>query len=197
MDLNFSKYSPDYLKTVRDNLINNADGNGGIKDGRITLQESYNNLNVGSLFSDLKEGSFEYNRLNYHASKIPAALQKYAGDDGIFQASEYADFINGEEWKNVLDAYHSSSNFCKTEMDWIDSSDGMYNDGNLAKGELKVGILRSLSNSNTKLDTTLIEDMVDEYAGDDGTFTVEEYTALKNNNLYKNFIDKYNVSPFN
>lgn len=109
MNLNFfGKYSPDYLKAIRENLVNNADGNGGRKDGRITLRESYNSLDVGSLFSGLEKGSFEYNRLGHYASKIPAALQKYAGDDGTFTVEEYTALKNNKVYKNFLDQYNVS-----------------------------------------------------------------------------------------
>lgn len=101
--------------------------------------------------------------------------------------------LNGKEWGNVLNAYHSSSNFAKLEMGWIDNQH--IKDGKTTKGEVKVGILNNIAQSGRKLDTTEIEAIIDKYAGNDGIFSIEEYTNLKNDKTYKNFLNKNNVSP--
>ncbi len=77
-------------------------------------------------------------------------------------------------------------------MGWIDKEGS--NDGITAKGEIKVNILNNLSYLGYNIDTTEIEALIDNYAGEDGIFTPEEYTSMKNDNTYKNFLDKYNIS---
>jgi hypothetical protein len=179
------------------------DGNvSGKKDGKVTVNEAYKDLQVGSLFADLKEGSQEYNRLKALTDKIPEALSKYAGKDGVFQAKEWADFLNGKEWGQVLDAYHSSSNFAQLEMKWIDNSKGAYNDGNITKGEVKVGLFNSLektklpANCDKEAIRNKLEDIVEKYVGDDGVFTLEEYTKMKNDPEYKQLLKEYHLYPF-
>ena len=191
-----NQYSQQYLNEIKDVLTNRIDGNGGEKDGKVTVNEAYNDLNIGSLLSGLKEGSDEYNKLKALTDKVPEALAKYAGSDGIFQAEEWADFLNGEEWGVVLDQYHSSSNFAQLEMKWIDNTRGMFNDGKVTKGEVKVGLLNKVLEINPNFDTTNIEQLIDRYAGEDGTFTVEEYTAMKKDPEYKAFLNQFRVVPF-
>ena len=191
-----NKYPQQYLNEINDVLTNRMDGNGDKKDGKVTVSEAYNDLNIGSLLSGLKEGSNEYNMLKALTDKIPETLKKYAGSDGIFQAEEWADFLNGNEWGAVIDQYHSSSNFSKIEMGWIDNTKGMIPDGSVTKGEVKVGLLNKVIAINPNFDTTRIENLVDKYAGEDGTFTVEEYTAMKNDPEYKAFLNQFRVVPF-
>lgn len=184
------------MNEINEVLTNRIDGNGDKKDGKVTINEAYNDLNIGSLLSGLKEGSNEYNKLKALTDKVPEALKKYAGTDGIFQAEEWADFLNNNEWGAVLDQYHSSSNFSKIEMSWIDNTKGMIPDGNVTKGEVKVGLLNKVIAINPNFDTTRIENLVDKYAGKDGIFTVEEYTAMKNDPEYKAFLNQFRVAPF-
>ena len=65
-----------------------------------------------------------------------------------------------------------------------------------SKGAVKAGLLNDLSRKNINIDTTGIEALIDKYAGEDGMFTVEEYTKLKNDKQYKEFLNKYHVVPF-
>jgi hypothetical protein len=197
------KYPKEYLEQINEILKNRIDGNvSGKKDGKVTVNEAYKDLQVGSLFADLKEGSQEYNRLKALTDKIPEALSKYAGKDGVFQAKEWADFLNGKEWGQVLDAYHSSSNFAQLEMKWIDNSKGAYNDGNITKGEVKVGLFNSLektqlpANCDKEAIRNKLEDIVEKYVGDDGVFTLEEYTKMKNDPEYKQLLKEYHLYPF-
>ena len=191
-----NRYSQQYLTGINDMLTNRMDGNGGEKEGKVTVNEAYNDLDIGSLLSGLKEGSNEYNKLKALTNKVPDALKKYAGSDGIFQAEEWADFLNGEEWGVVIDQYHSSSNFTKLEMKWIDNNNGMFSDGKVTKGEVKVGLLNKVLEINPNFDTSKIEKLIDKYAGEDGTYTVEEYTAMKSDPEYKAFLKQFQVVPF-
>ncbi len=195
---NSNNYPKDYLNSIQNDVFKRMDGkeNGGNGDGQISLNEAYNDLNIGSLLSGLAPDSKEYSKLKSLTDNIPAALQKYAGNDGIFTANEWANFLNGSEWGQVLDTYHSSSNFAKIEMGWIDQSKNNFNDGKVTKGEVKVGIYNNLMKSNSKVDITLIDALIDKYAGEDGTFTTEEYTQLKNDPYYKNFMKQNNITPF-
>lgn len=203
MAIDNNKYSQEYLAGINNVLRNQIDGNqDGKKDGKITIAEAYKDLNVGDLLSGLKEGSAEYNKLKALTDKVPQALQKYAGSDGIFQNEEWADFLNSNEWGQVLDTYHSSSNFAKIEMGWIDNSKGMIPDGQVTKGEVKVGLLNNLQ--NMKLQQIFdkqgigsrLEMLVNKYAGEDGVFTVKEYTAMKNDPEYKQITNDMHLVPF-
>lgn len=197
LNFNYSdnNYSKEYLSSIKNDVFTKMDKNGN-SDGKITVNEAYKDLNIGSLLSGLKKGSSEYNRLNGLTSNISQVLAKYAGADGEFSSKEWADFLNGNEWNAVLDAYHSSSNFAKIEMGWIENSKHSVKDGAVSKVAVKAGLLNDLSRKNINIDTTEIEALVDKYAGDDGMFTVEEYTKLKNDKQYKEFLDKYHVVPF-
>lgn len=194
-----STYPKEYLDGIQKYRLNSMDAkeNGGDGDGQASVQEALADLQIDSLFNGLKQGSQEYNRLKNLTDALPQALAKYAGADGIFTAEEYANFLNGAEWGAVLDAHHSSSNFAKMEMGWIDDSPGMSKDGQVTKDEVKAGILNNLIQRGINVDTAKIEELIDKYAGEDGTFTVEEYTALKNDEEYKSFLKQYHAVPFN
>lgn len=197
LNFNYSdnNYSKEYLNGIKNDVFTRMDKNGN-SDGKITVNEAYKDLDIGSLLSGLKKGSSEYNRLNGLTSNISQVLAKYAGSDGEFSSKEWADFLNGNEWNAVLDAYHSSSNFSKIEMGWIENSSHSVKDGVVSKGAVKAGLLNDLSRKNINIDTTGIEALIDKYAGEDGMFTVEEYIKLKNDKQYKEFLNKYHVVPF-
>lgn len=188
-------FSQSYLNEIKNEVLTRMDSkeNGGNGDGKACVEEAYNDLQINSLLDSLEKDSLEYNNLKNYADKIPQALANYAGADKTFSAQEWAEFLNGEEWGNVLDTWHSSSGRAKIEMSWIDNQG--IKDGKTTKGEVKVGILKNIAQSGRKLDTEEIEAIIDKYAGDDGTFTLEEYTSLKNDEIYKNFLDENGVSP--
>lgn len=195
MRVGLTEFSQDYLNSIKNEAFPRIDskdryGNG---DGKITVDEVYKDLEIGRLFYGLKEDSDEYNRLKTYTDRIPEAIVEYSGEDEEFTPEEWAKFLNGEEWGDVIDAYHSSSNFAQLEMGWIDNQG--IQDGILGKGEVKVGILNNIAQSGRKFDTTEIEAIVDKYAGDDGIFSVEEYTALKNDETYSTFLKENCVSP--
>lgn len=189
-------YSNDYLNGIKNETFKRMDSseNGGNGDGKISIQEALNDLNIASLLSGQRPE--EAAKLMDAASKIPDALAKYAGEDSVFSAEEWADFLNGSEWGNVLDIWHNSSKKAELEMGWIDNSSTSVKDGQVTKGEVKVGILNNLAANNKKVDTTVIEALIDKYAGDDGVLTKEEYMALKSDPKYKAFIKEHNVTPF-
>ena len=198
-----NKYSQQYYNEINDVFTNRMDGNGGKKDGKVTIKEAYNDLDIPSLFFGLEKGSAEYKKLKSLTDKIPDTLKKYAGSDGIFQAEEWANFINGKEWGDVLDSFHSSSGFSAIEMDWVDKSRNCIQDGQCTKGEVKVGLLNNFDKIKLPLIfdkeriSNKIEAIVDKYAGEDGTFTVAEYTAMKNDPEYKQIIKDFGLFPFN
>lgn len=196
MSIQISGFSQDYLYDIKTEAFARMDSveNGGNGDGKITVNEAYNDLQIDSLFSGIKDDTDEYKNLKAMTDKIPEALVEYSGEDEEFSPEEWAQFLNGDEWGDVLDAYHSSSGFAKLEMSWIDNKH--IKDGMTTKGEVKVGLLNSLNTQGHNINTKGIEVIVDKYSGDDGTFSLEEYMALKNDDTYKTFLDKYNVSPY-
>lgn len=197
-----NQYPQQYLNDINDVLKNRMDGNGGKKDGKVTVNEAYNDLDIGDLLSGLEKSSNEYNKLKSLTDKIPEVLKKYAGSDGIFQAEEWANFLNGDEWKAVLDQYHSSSNFAKIEMGWIDRSKNCYPDGQCTKGEVKAGLLNNLQQMELPFIYdkgrvgSRLEALVDKYAGKDGKFTVAEYVAMKKDPEYQQITKDFNLTPF-
>lgn len=80
------------------------------------------------------------------------------------------------------------------EMSWID--DAHIKDGKLTKGEIKVGIRNSFVRKNPNADLTKLDAIIDKYAGDDGTFSKEEYMQLKNDPVYKKFVEQYGAHPW-
>lgn len=195
MSVQVTGFSQEYLYGIKTEVFTRMDSasNGGNGDGKITVNEACNDLHIDTLFSGIKEDTDEYKNLKGLTDKIPEALVEYSGEDEEFSPEEWAQFLNGQEWGNVLDAYHSSSGFAKLEMGWIDN--GHIEDGKTTKGEVKVGLLSNLKEQGYNIDTTKIEAIVDKYAGNDGTFSVEEYMALKNDKTYSSFLDKYHTSP--
>ncbi len=188
-------YPQSYTDDIQNKTFARMDSkeNGGNNDGKISIDEAWADLNANSLFNGLQKDSDEYNKLKAYTDKIPEALIKYAGEDKEFSANEWAQFLNGDEWGNVIETYHSSSNFAKREMKWIDNQG--IEDNKITKGEIKAGILNNMAQSGKKLDTTGIEALIDKYSGDDGIFSFDEYQSLKNDNIYKTFLDKNNISP--
>ena len=196
MEIGKTNYPKEYLDSIKNSAFKRMDAKeyGGNGDGKISTEEAYNSLNINSLFSNQKKGSEEYNKLKIYAGKIPETIKKYAGDDEEFSAEEWAQFINGDEWGQVLDIYHSSSGRAIQEMKWIDEAG--IQDGSTTKGEIKVGIFNKLANTGKNIDTSEIELIIDDYAGDDGTFTVEEYMALKEDAEFKAFLEEHGIQPY-
>lgn len=187
-------YSKEYLDLVNQTFerMDNKD-RGGNGDGKVQVNEALKDLNLPDLISG--QNKEEASKLSRLTKNIPEILSKYAGEDGEFSAQEWADFINGEEWGAVLDAWHSSSKKAQIEMNWIDNAH-MPPDGKTTKGEVKVGILNNLESRGINVDTSSIEKLIDKYAGEDGIFTLEEYQQMKQDPEYKEFIEKYNVIPW-
>ena len=50
-----NRYSNEYLNAVRQATAENIDGNGGKKDGKVTVQEALNSLNIGGMLYGIKE----------------------------------------------------------------------------------------------------------------------------------------------
>ena len=187
-EINNRMFSQNYLADIKNITFNRMDSskNGGNGDGQVDINEAFNDLDIGSLLSGQNlEDSFKIMKA---AENIGDALSEYAGEDSIFSEEEWANFINGDEWGSVLDAWHNSSKKAELEMRWIDNAH--IEDGNVTKGELKVGIYNNLWKQGLDISTDSIESLIDEYAGDDGIFTEEEYMALKQDDEYKSFVEK-------
>lgn len=185
----------DYLKGIQDTVFKRMDDpNNGVSngDGKVTVNEALYDLNIASLLSGQNEADTK--KIKAAADKIPDVLKQYAGEDGVFTAEEWSKFLNGAEWDSVLDAWHSSGKKAELEMGWIDNAH--IQDGAITKGEVKVGILNNLIANGINIDAAKIESLIDKYAGKDGTFTKSEYTALLNDPVYKNFVNKHGVRPW-
>ena len=187
-----SKRDSEYLKEIENEALKRMDKSGN-QDGKVTLDEALKYLNIDSLLSGQNEADVA--KIKAAADKIPDVLVKYAGQDGEFTAEEWANFLNSQEWDAVLDAWHSSEKDAKLEMNWIDNAHGIP-DKAVTKGEVKIGILNNLIANGVNIDTKEIEAIIDKYAGDDGTFTIKEYKALKEDIVYKDFLEKYDVTPW-
>lgn len=191
-EVNGQKWDSAYLKGIQNETFKRMDGAGN-KDGKVTVNEALNDLNIASLLSGQNEADAA--KIKAAAEKIPEVLAKYAGQDGEFTAEEWANFLNGQEWGTVLDAWHSSGKDAKLEMNWIDNAHGIP-DKAVTKGEVKVGILNNLLARGVDIDTTEIEAVIDKYAGEDGIFTHKEYMALREDPAYKDIVNKYGVTPW-
>lgn len=190
-------YSEQYLKEIKNMALTRMDkaGNG---DGKVTVNEALKDLDIGGLLNG--QNADDTKKIKTAAKNIEQVLAKYAGTDGVFSAQEWADFLNGDEWGSVLDVWHSSGRKAQLEMDWTDRAH--IKDNKMTKGEVKVGILNNLLYNKNKYgmniptDTTEIEAIIDKYAGPDGTFTLAEYKQMKNDPVYKEFVEQYNVTPW-
>ena len=187
-----SKRDSEYLKEIENEALKRMD-NSGNQDGKVTVKEALKDLNIAGLLSGQNET--DTTKIKAAAANIHEVLAKYAGQDGEFTAEEWANFLNSQEWDAVLDAWHSSEKDAKSEMNWIDNAHGIP-DKAVTKGEVKVGILNNLSARGFDIDTTEIEAVIDKYAGEDGTFTQEEYMALRKDPIYKDILNKYDVNPW-
>lgn len=191
-EINGQKWDSGYLNDIKTQAFARMDGAGN-KDGKVTVDEALKDLNIGSLLSG--QNKADTAKIKAAADKIPDVLAKYAGQDGEFTAEEWANFLNGQEWGAVLNAWHSSGKEAKIEMNWIDNAHGIP-DKAVTKGEVKVGILNNLLARGVDIDTTEIEAVIDKYAGEDGTFTQKEYMALREDPAYKAILNQYGVTPW-
>ncbi len=191
-EISGQKWDSAYLNGIQNETFKRMDGAGN-KDCKVTVDEALKNLNIGSLLSGQNEADTA--KIKAAADKIPDVLAKYAGQDGEFTAEEWANFLNGQEWGAVLDAWHSSGKDARFEMNWIDNAHG-FPDKAVTKGEVKVGILNNLLARGVDIDTTEIEAVIDKYAGEDGTFTQKEYMALREDPVYKDILNQYGVTPW-
>lgn len=191
-----NEYPQSYLADIEKQALKRMDDNGN-KDGKVTVNEALKELNISSLLAGQNEADTA--KIQKTAANIESVLKQYAGDDGEFNAKEWANFLNGKEWGAVLDAWHSSGKKTKLEMQWTDQAH--IPDMKVTKGEVKVGILNNLLNNqrlynDKKVDTTQIEALIDKYAGPDGTFTFEEFHQMKNDPIYKQFVEQNHVVPW-
>jgi len=192
-----SRSNNPYLDSVNE-AMNDNDKTFGNGDGKFTVDEAYASLDIGNLLNGQNEQDAE--KIQTAAQNIKQTLAEYAGDDGVFSTVEWANFINGKEWGDVLDAWHSSGKKAQMEMNWTDEAG--IQDGKMTKGEVKAGILNNIAylqsqgELSSSVDTTEIEALIDEYAGDDGVFTLEEYQNLRKNSKYKKFTFELGVTPW-
>lgn len=189
--INGNNWDASYLNDIKNEVFKRMDekGNG---DGKVTVDEALEDLDIGSLLAGQNEE--DASKIFNAAHNIEDVLAKYSGEDGEFSATEWADFLNGEEWDSVLDAWHSSGRKAELEMNWIDNAH--ISDGIVTKGEVKVGLLNNLINNGVDIDTTDIENLIDKYASEDGVLTKEEYMQLKQDPLYQDFVKTYGITPW-
>lgn len=188
-------FSSSYLNSIRQTFNSRIDGNtDGKKDGKITVAEAYRDLNISDMLSGLNPSSQEYNRIKSATDRVPQALRNYAGSDGVFTENEWANFLNGAEWGAALDAYHSTSRWAEHEMSSIDEASDR--NGRVSVGEVKAGLLNSISETYSSFNTTELEAIVDNYAGNDGIFSKEEYTRMLNDPKYRNIINQTGATPY-
>jgi len=190
-----NKYPQKYLGDIEKYAFKRMDSkeNGGNGDGKVDIKEGLQDLQE-CIFGGISKDSSDYKKLKAATANLPEILAKYAGSDGQFSAKEWAELINGKEWHSVLDTLKSTHTYSQWEMKQIDNSH--IKDGLTTKGELKVSLFNQVLKSNPGTDFSEIEAIIDKYAGDDGTFTLSEYMALKNNPQYQAFIKKYHLTPF-
>jgi len=81
----------------------------GNSDGKVDIQEALNGLNIGNMLNG--QSPADLAKLKSSTANIQEVLTKYAGEDGVFSALEWAEFQNGKEWKQVMDTYQNSSGF--------------------------------------------------------------------------------------
>ena len=142
-------------------------------DGSVTLDE---------FFSQSIFGSEKFDK------KAKDIMTQYAGSEGKVSAEVYAEWLNSNEYQQVLDDYHSSKEFSEIEMGWVDNAH--IQDGQTTKGEVKVDLLNRLPDG---VDGSKMEALIDKYAGEDGVFTTEEYTNLKNDPEFKAFLKAHDI----
>lgn len=179
-----------------------SEGYGGDDDGNMEIDEALSDLDIGHMLSGFDGDSKEYKKLKKLTDKIPKALEKCAGDDGILQPDEWEKFLKGKAWGKVLKTYHSTSDYIISEMDMIDHLETSKTDGKCTKDEVKAMITDSVKAADPDFDSSTnkkfkkIEKIIDKFAGDDGIFTAEEYAKLKNKSKYAKFVKEYNIEPF-
>jgi len=190
-EINNQKWDSSYLNGIKNEVFTRMDqaGNG---DGKVTIDEAFEDLDIGSLLSGQSKEDCE--KIFGAAQNINDVLAEYAGADGIFSPEEWAEFLNGDEWGSVMDAWHSSGKKAELEMNWID--DAHIKDGKVTKGEIKVGIFNNIISKNQNIDTKELEDIIDKYAGDDGTFSKEEYMKLRQDPLYNEITNQFGALPW-
>ena len=99
------QYPQEYLNEIKNSAFKRMDlkKNGGNGDGKISIGEALNDLNIDFLRND---GYFQSkqskNKFENAVSNLPSILANYAGDDKEFSPQEWAEFINGKEWREVL-----------------------------------------------------------------------------------------------
>ena len=182
-NINQNNYSEAYLNTIENVVFQRMDSirNGGNGDGKVSVNEAYNDLNISGMLSGQNEEDTA--KIKNAAKNIQQVLAQYAGEDGVFNSREWAEFLNGKEWQGVLDAWHSSEQI--TQYKIITTKDKLRN-------RLLIG-LQSLDAFKVYHN---IEKLLDQYAGEDGAFTIKEYQDLKADPEYKEFIKRYHSMPF-
>ncbi len=190
-EINPQKWDSAYLNEIKNEAFKRMDqaGNG---DGQVTIDEAFEDLDIGSLLSGQSKEDCE--KIFGAAQNINDVLDEYAGADGIFSPEEWADFLNGDEWDGVLDAWYSSGKMAEIEMNMIDNAH--IKDGRVTKGEIKAGIFNNIISKNPNINTSELENIIDKYAGDDGTFSKDEYMQLRKDPLYDEITNQFGALPW-
>jgi len=110
-NVDFSK--PEVLAYYQKHL-SHCDKKFGNNDGKLDIQEALSGLRINDM---LKGQSFDDTlKLAKNTANIQEVLTKYAGEDGVLSAQEWAKFQNGKEWTQVMDIYLNSSAYKGTEL---------------------------------------------------------------------------------
>ena len=88
----------EYLDSIKNDAFNRIDGKGN-NDGKVTIDEALKDLQ-DTVLSQMKNK-------NQLSANINEVLKQYAGEDKTFSAEDWAEFLNGDEWNNVLKQYRS------------------------------------------------------------------------------------------
>ena len=80
--INKSNYEHKYLNGIQNKTFKRMDGAGN-KDGKVTVNEALDDLNIANLLSGQNEADAA--KIKAAAEKIPEVLAKYAGEDGELQ----------------------------------------------------------------------------------------------------------------
>lgn len=154
-----------HLKSINNIAFKRMD-TAGNKDCKVSVKEAYEDLNVN--FMSEGQSATDTFKATFNTPDIPEVLKKYAGKDGEFSAKEWANFLNGDEWGEALEAWHSSEKMAELEKDWAEAE-------NLYYRETEDTTLQKMNNKWDKDDQIAIEEAL---ANIDITSIFEEQSTI-------------------
>ena len=213
--INNQTYDAGYLKSIKDVAFKRMD-NAGTKDGKISVEEAYKDLDIGFMLEG--QNATDTFKIASSTSDIPEVLKKYAGKDGEFSAKEWANFLNGDEWGEALEAWHSSEKMAELEKDWAEAENLYYQeiedvafkrmdaygnkDGKITIDEALADLdIASLLEDQSAIDTikifssaSKIPEALEKYAGGDGEFSAKEWASFLNGDEWGEVLDAWHSS---